>query len=301
MELTDAHDQLAVSNQRLIEQMQQREQTETQLRQMQKMKAIGDLTGGIAHDFNNMLGAITGALNLIQRHIKKGDFGIERFVEAANQATERGVSLTRRLLAFARKQPLSPQAVDANKMIVEMSDLLRSTLGEHIRIETVLAAGLWATNADLSQLENAVLNIAINGRDAMPEGGRLTIETGNACLDEDYCKHHTEVELGQYVMVAITDTGAGMLPDVIARAFDPFFTTKPEGVGTGLGLSQVYGFIRQSRGHTKIYSEPGAGTTVKIYLPRWIGDVEQIKLQGLPSPCSTESMMTSFLLLRTTP
>jgi signal transduction histidine kinase len=275
-ELTAAHDQRAITNQQLIEQMQQRELTETQLRQMQKMKAIGDLTGGIAHDFNNMLGAIAAALNLIQRHIKKGDFGIERFVEAANQATERGASLTRRLLAFARKQPLSPQAVDANKMIVQMSDLLRSTLGEHIRIETVSAAGLWATNADLSQLENAVLNIAINARDAMPEGGRLTIETGNAYLDEDYCKYYAEVEPGQYTMIAITDTGAGMPPDVIARAFDPFFTTKPEGVGTGLGLSQVYGFIRQSRGHIKIYSEPGAGTTVKIYLPRSIGDVRQI-------------------------
>lgn len=243
---------------------------------MQKMKAIGDLTGGIAHDFNNMLAAIAAALNLIQRRLQKGDFGIERFVEAANQATERGGSLTRRLLAFARKQPLSPRIVDANEMIVQMSDLLRSTLGEHIRIETVSAAGLWSTNADLSQLENAVLNIAINARDAMPEGGRLTIETGNAYLDTDYCEPYAEVEPGQYVMIAITDTGAGMPQDVIARAFDPFFTTKPEGAGTGLGLSQVYGFIRQSRGHTKIYSEPGAGTIVKIYLPRSIGDAEQI-------------------------
>jgi signal transduction histidine kinase/CheY-like chemotaxis protein len=275
-ELSAAHDQLAVTNQQLIEQMQQREQTETQLRQMQKMKAIGDLTGGIAHDFNNMLGAVAAALNLIRSHIQKGDFAIDRFVEAANQATERGASLTRRLLAFSRKQPLSPQTVDANKMIVQMSDLLRSTLGEHIRIETVSAAGLWPTNADLSQLENAVLNIAINARDAMPEGGRLTIETGNAHLDEGYCKNCAEVEPGQYVMIAITDTGTGMLPDVIARAFDPFFTTKPEGVGTGLGLSQVYGFIRQSRGHIRIYSEPGAGTTVKIYLPRSIADVKQI-------------------------
>jgi signal transduction histidine kinase len=275
-ELTAARDGLAATNQQLIEQMQQREQTETQLRQMQKMKAIGDLTGGIAHDFNNMLGAIAAALNLIERRIQKGDFGIERYVKAANQATERGASMTRRLLAFARKQALSPQTVDANDMIVQMSDLLGSTLGEHIRIETVPAPGLWATNADLSQLENAVLNLAINARDAMPEGGRLTIETGNAYLDADYCKHYSEVEPGQYVMIAITDTGPGMPPDVIARAFDPFFTTKPEGVGTGLGLSQVYGFVRQSRGHTKIYSEPGAGTTVKIYLPRSIGDVEQI-------------------------
>jgi signal transduction histidine kinase len=275
-ELMAAHDRLAVTNKQLIEQMQQREQTETQLRQMQKMKAIGDLTGGVAHDFNNMLGVIAGSLDLIKRRVKKGDFGIERFLEAANQATQRAASLTHRLLAFARQQPLKPQVVDGNKMIVQMSDLLRSTLGEHISIETVVAAGLWTTNADLHQLENAILNIAINARDAMPEGGRLTIETGNAYLDEDYRRQHTEIEPGQFVMIAITDTGAGMPSDVIARAFDPFFTTKPVGVGTGLGLSQVYGFVKQSRGHIKIYSEPGAGTTVKIYLPRSIGNAKPV-------------------------
>jgi CHASE3 domain sensor protein len=248
VELTAAHDKLAVTNRQLIEQMHQREQTETQLRQMQKMKAIGDLAGGIAHDFNNMLGAIAAALNLIQRCINRGDLGIERFVEAANQATERAASLARRLLAFARRQPLSPQTVDANKIIVQMSDLLRSTLGEHIKIETVSAAGLWMTNTDLHQLENAILNVAINARDAMPEGGHLTMETCNSYLDEAYCKHHAEAEPGQYVMIAITDTGAGMPPDVIVRAFDPFFTTKPEGVGTGLGLSQVYGFSNNTPG-----------------------------------------------------
>jgi nitrogen-specific signal transduction histidine kinase/CheY-like chemotaxis protein len=269
-------DRLDAANRQLIGQIEQRERTEAQLRQVQKMKAVGDLTGGIAHDFNNMLGVIAASLNLIQRRIKNGDFSIERLLEAANEANQRAASLTGRLLAFARKQPLSPQTVDANKMIVRMSDLLRSTLGEHIRIETVAAAGLWTTNADVNQLENAILNIAINARDAMPDGGRLTIETGNAYLDDDYCKRHTEVESGQFVLIAITDNGAGMPPDVVARAFDPFFTTKPSGVGTGLGLSQVYGFVKQSRGHIKIYSEPGAGTTVKVYLPRFIGDAEDI-------------------------
>lgn len=275
-ELIAARDRLDAANRKLVGEIEHREETEAQLRQVQKMKAIGHLTGGIAHDFNNMLGVIGAALNLIQRHIKKGDYGIERLLEAANEANARAASLTGRLLAFARKQPLSPQAVDANKMIVRMSDLLRSTLGEHIRIESVAAAGLWTTNADLHQLENAILNVAINARDAMPDGGRLTIETGNAYLDDDYCKRHAEVEPGQFVLIALTDTGTGMPPDVVARAFDPFFTTKPSGVGTGLGLSQVYGFVKQSQGHIKIYSEPGAGTTMKIYLPRSIGDAEGI-------------------------
>jgi signal transduction histidine kinase/CheY-like chemotaxis protein len=275
-ELIAARDRLDAANRRLIGEIEQRKATEGQLRQAQKMKAIGDLTGGIAHDFNNMLSVIAASLNLIQRHIEKGNFGIERLLEAANEANERAASLTRRLLAFARKQPLSPQTVDANKMIVQMSALLRSTLGEHIKIETVAAAGLWTANADVNQLENAILNVAINARDAMPDGGRLTIETGNAYLDDDYCKRHPDVESGQFVLIAITDTGAGMPPEVVARAFDPFFTTKPSGLGTGLGLSQVYGFIKQSRGHIKIYSEPGAGTTVKIYLPRSIGEPKDI-------------------------
>ena len=274
-ELTSARDQLAITNRQLTDQMQQREQTEAQLRQMQKMKAIGDLTGGIAHDFNNMLGVIIGSLDLVRRRLKAGDFAVERFIEAANEATQRAASLTHRLLAFARQQPLTPQAIDANKMIVQMSDLLRSTLGEHISIETVTAAGLWLTSADLHQLENVVLNVAINARDAMPEGGGLTIETGNTYLDEVYCKQHSDVEPGQFVMIAVTDTGVGMAPDVVARAFDPFFTTKPPGAGTGLGLSQVYGFIKQSRGHIKIYSELGAGTTVKMYLPRLIGKAQE--------------------------
>jgi signal transduction histidine kinase/CheY-like chemotaxis protein len=275
--LATARDQLMASNEQLLEQVSRREQVESQLRQSQKMQALGQLTGGIAHDFNNMLGVIMGAHDLILRRIKKGDFGIERFLEAAISASERAAVLTQRLLAFARQQPLAPQPIDANKMIVNMSSLLHSTLGEQIRIETVAAGGLWTINADAQQLESAILNIAINARDAMPEGGRLTIETANAHLDEAYCKQHPEIEPGQYVMIAVTDTGVGMSPEVTARVFDPFFTTKPAGKGTGLGLSQVYGFVKQSHGHIKVYSEIGAGTNVKIYLPRLIGDAKEIK------------------------
>jgi signal transduction histidine kinase len=275
-EIAVARDRLLATNHELLEQVSRREEAETQLRQSQKMEAIGQLTGGIAHDFNNMLGVITGSLDLMLRRIKKGDFAVERFADSALTAAHRAASLTQRLLAFARQQPLSPESVDANKMIGAMSELLRSTLGEHIRIETVTAGGLWAAQADLHQLESAVLNIAINARDAMPEGGKLTIETANAYLDEAYCRQQGDVDPGQYVLVALTDTGAGMGPDVAAKVFDPFFTTKPVGAGTGLGLSQVYGFVKQSKGHIKVYSEPGAGTTIKIYLPRRIGKTVEI-------------------------
>jgi signal transduction histidine kinase len=291
--LAAAHDQLVVTNEQLVEQVNRREQAESQLRQSQKMEAIGQLTGGIAHDFNNMLGVITGSIDLIKRRVAQGDFGIERFLEAASQASARAAALTHRLLAFARQQPLSPQAVDANRMIANMSDLLRSTLGEHIRIETVSAGGLWLTKADAHQLENVILNIAINARDAMPEGGKLTVETSNAYLDEAYCRQHPEIEPGQFVMIALTDTGAGMTPEVIARAFDPFFTTKPVGAGTGLGLSQVYGFVKQSQGHINIYSEVGAGTTVKVYLPRLFEADKEVALQpAMPvEPVSTNEVI----------
>ena len=190
--LTVARDQQLVSNTRLLEQIARREQVESQLRQSQKMEALGQLTGGIAHDFNNMLGVIMGAHDLMSRRIRNGDFGIQRFMDAATSATERAAVLTQRLLAFARQQPLAPQPIDANKMIGNMSDLLHSTLGEHIQIETVTAAGLWMIHADLQQLESAVLNIAINARDAMPDGGKLTIETANAYLDDDYCRQNPE-------------------------------------------------------------------------------------------------------------
>jgi signal transduction histidine kinase/CheY-like chemotaxis protein len=286
-EITTARDQLVTSNQALLEQISRREEVESQLRQSQKMEALGQLTGGIAHDFNNMLGVIMGSHDLILRRIKKGDFSITRFVDAAANATERAAILTQRLLAFARQQPLAPQPIDANKMLVNMSDLLHSTLGEQIRIETVAAAGLWAVNADAQQLESAILNVAINARDAMPEGGKLTIETANAYLDEAYCRQNPEVEAGQFTMIAITDTGIGMSPEVAARVFDPFFTTKPAGKGTGLGLSQVYGFVKQSRGHIKVYSEAGAGTTVKIYLPRLVGDAKSVLPRSDHEPVQT--------------
>jgi signal transduction histidine kinase/CheY-like chemotaxis protein len=278
-ELASARDKLIATNTALMDQINQREAVESQLRQSQKMEAIGQLTGGIAHDFNNMLGVISGSLDLMKRRIKNGDFAIDRFMEAAQQATQRAAVLTHRLLAFSRRQPLEPKRLDANRMIAEMSDLLRSTLSEHVRIETVSAAGLWSIHADAHQLESALLNIAINARDAMPDGGKLTIETANAYLDDAYCKQHVEVEPGQYVMIAITDTGKGMTSDVVSRAFDPFFTTKPPGKGTGLGLSQVYGFIKQSHGHIKIYSEVGAGTTVKLYLPRLLGTTKETKVE----------------------
>ena len=271
-EIAATHRQLVASNQELLTQISRREAAESQLRQAQKMEAIGQLSGGIAHDFNNMLSVISGSLELIKRRVTSGDYSIERYLTAALEASKRSAALTQRLLAFARRQPLAPQSVDANRMIANMSDLLRSTLGEQIQIETVKAGGLWTTKADPHQLENAILNIAINARDAMPGGGKLTIETANAYLDEAYAQDNDDVEPGQYVMVAITDTGIGMTAETISRVFDPFFTTKPAGTGTGLGLSQVFGFVKQSRGHIKIYSEPGAGTTIKVYLPRFIGD-----------------------------
>ncbi len=275
--IRNANTQLTLANEDLLAQINQRERVEGQLRQSQKMDAIGQLTGGIAHDFNNMLGVVMGALDLMRRRMKSDQFGLGRFIDVAMQATERSAALTQRLLAFARQQPLAPEPVDANKMITAMSELLRSTLGEQIEIETVLTAGLWKTNADAHQLENAIVNIAINARDAMPEGGKLTIETGNVYLDEAYCSRTEEINPGQFVLIAISDKGVGMPPEIAARAFDPFFTTKPAGKGTGLGLSQVFGFIKQSLGHIKIYSEPGTGTTVKLYLPRLHNAVEEVK------------------------
>ena len=271
--LASARNELAISNRDLQQQIEQREEAESQLRQAQKMEAIGQLTGGIAHDFNNMLGVVMGSLDLMGRRIKNGDFAIDRFLEAASQATVRAAALTHRLLAFARQQPLEPKPIDVNNLISGMSDLMRSTLGEQIQIETVMAAGVWTASADPHQLESAILNVAINARDAMPDGGKLTIETGNTYLDEAYAHQHGDVEPGQYVMVAVSDNGTGMAPEIAARVFDPFFTTKPSGKGTGLGLSQVFGFIKQSRGHIKIYSEVGCGTAVKIYLPRLTGQL----------------------------
>ncbi len=256
--------------------------SEEQLRQAQKMEAVGQLTGGIAHDFNNMLAVIIGGLNLMQRRLKRGETDVQRFIDGAMEGAERAATLTQRLLAFSRRQPLSPEPIDANRMIAGMSELLLRSLGEHIRIETITAAGLWRTKADLAQLESALLNLAVNARDAMVEGGKLTIETANTHVDDVYGRKY-EIEPGQYVVIAVTDTGVGMPPDVLDRAFEPFFTTKGVGKGSGLGLSQVFGFVRQSGGHVKIYSEIGVGTTVKIYLPRFYGDVSETEAAVPPS------------------
>ncbi|MDB5397569.1 MAG: histidine kinase [Rhodospirillales bacterium] len=246
----------------------ERRAAEEQMRQSQKMEAIGQLTGGIAHDFNNMLTIITGNIETLQRRLPEGtDKSLHRFAASALHGASRAAMLTHRLLAFARRQPLDPKPLSANTLITGMSEMLRRTLGENILIETVLAGGLWANFADPNQLENSLLNLAINARDAMPDGGKLTIEAANVFLDEEYAAA-AEVPPGQYVGIFVSDTGTGMPPDVVSKAFEPFFTTKEIGQGTGLGLSQVYGFIKQSGGHVKIYSELGAGTTIKLYLPR---------------------------------
>jgi signal transduction histidine kinase len=250
-----------------------RDTAQGQVRQLQKMEAVGQLTGGIAHDFNNMLAIIVGSLDIARRRLMSGDKeAVERSIDHALEGADRAAALTSQLLAFARRQPLEPRAIEPNKMVSSMSELLRRTLGESIQIETVLAGGLWRVHADPDQLESALLNLAVNGRDAMPNGGRLTIETANCELDERYAAEHDEVAPGQYVMISVTDTGTGMTPEVVAQAFEPFFTTKEVGRGTGLGLSQVFGFVKQSAGHVKIYSEPGEGTTVKLYLPRHAGE-----------------------------
>jgi signal transduction histidine kinase/CheY-like chemotaxis protein len=261
--------ELVAANDRLAAEMEERARTEETLRQAQKMDAVGQLTGGVAHDFNNILTVIGGSLDLLQRRIAAlGDAGMTRHIEAARRGVDRAASLTQRLLAFARRQPLDPRPLNLNRLITGMSDLLRRTLSETVVIETVLTPGLWTVLADANQLENAVLNLAVNARDAMPHGGKLTIETANVTFDAAYAAANPDASPGQHVMIAVTDTGSGMPPDVAARAFEPFFTTKDVGQGTGLGLSQVYGFIKQSGGHVKIYSEPGLGTAVKIYLPR---------------------------------
>jgi signal transduction histidine kinase len=280
---------------RIVEAVQERLQVEERLRQSQKMEAVGQLTGGIAHDFNNMLAIVIGALSLAQRRLARGETAIGEYIATAMEGANRAAALTHRLLAFSRQQPLSPRALNANQMVSEMSELLRRTLGETIQMETVLAGGLWQVRADSSQLENAILNLAVNARDAMPEGGRLTIETANAHLDDSYAADHN-VSAGQYVMLAVTDTGGGMSHDVVARAFDPFFTTKGAGKGTGLGLSQVFGFVKQSGGHVKIYSEPAQGTTVKIYLPRFYGAAEAPR-RASPQPLRPGSPSELVLLV----
>ena len=248
---------------------------EDALRQSQKMEAVGQLTGGIAHDFNNLLQGITGSLDLVQKRIGQGRLSeLDRFISGAMNSANRASALTHRLLAFSRRQPLDPRPVRANPLVSSMEDLLRRTLGEGIELELVLSGGLWTTRCDPNQLESAILNLAINARDAMPDGGVLTIETSNAHLDRAYAARQRDVRPGQYVCISVTDTGTGMSPETVARAFEPFFTTKPIGQGTGLGLSMIYGFAKQSEGYAKIYSEVGQGTTFKLYLPRHRGEAE---------------------------
>jgi PAS domain S-box-containing protein len=259
------------------------EKSREQLFQSQKMEAIGQLTGGLAHDFNNLLTGITGNLDLIAARIAQGRMrDLDRYVGAAKGAASRAAALTHRLLAFARRQTLDPKPTDANKLITEMVEMIQRTVGPEITIEAVLAAGAWPALCDANQLENAILNLCINARDAMPDGGRLMIETANTWLDERAARER-DMAPGQYLAVSVTDTGTGMPPDVVTRAFDPFFTTKPAGQGTGLGLSMIYGFARQSGGHTRIYSEVEQGTTVRIYLPRYFGEVvEEQAESGAP-------------------
>jgi PAS domain S-box-containing protein len=246
---------------------------EEQLRQAQKMEAVGQLTGGLAHDFNNLLAGITGALSLMQIRMRQGRMDdLERYMTVAQGAARRAAALTHRLLAFSRRQTLDPKPTDVNALIAGMEELIRRTTGPHIALEVVGAVGLWPALIDPGQLENALLNLCINARDAMPDGGRITIETANKWLDYAAAATH-DIPEGQYLSVCVSDNGTGMTPETIAKAFEPFFTTKPLGEGTGLGLSMIHGFARQSGGHVRIYSEVGQGTTVCLYLPRHYGDV----------------------------
>jgi PAS domain S-box-containing protein len=260
----------------VLHEITDRRRAEETLRQAQKMEAIGQLTAGVAHDFNNILQVILGNLTMIQRWLPQGrdESKLAPLVAAAIHAGNRAATLTAQLLAFSRRQPLQPKPLDVNRLLGGMSELLHHALGETVEVETMFAEGVWQTMADANQLESAVLNLAVNARDAMPNGGKLMIETTNAFLDEAFATSEPDLRAGQYVVIAVTDTGSGMPPEVVAKAFDPFFTTKDIGQGTGLGLAQVYGFIKQSGGHAKIYSEPGAGSTVKLYLPRLAASVD---------------------------
>ena len=255
------------------------------LRHSQKMETLGQLSGGIAHDFNNLLTGIIGSLDIIRRRMATGRLDeIPRFMDAASASAQRAGALTHRLLAFARRQSLDIRPNDVNRVIEDMGDLLHRTLGEHIQLECSLGADVWTAFTDANQLESAILNLALNARDAMPDGGELTIETANARLDAAYTSRQDDVEPGDYVAIGVSDTGSGMAADVAAKAFDPFFTTKPAGKGSGLGLSMVYGFAKQSRGHLRIYSEVGHGTTVKLYLPRALQDAVVLEKAARDAP-----------------
>jgi PAS domain S-box-containing protein len=257
---------------------------EEQLRQSQKMEAVGQLTGGLAHDFNNLLTGIGGSLELMQVRIAQGRAGeVDRYVLAAQGAVKRAAALTHRLLAFSRRQTLDPKPTNVNRLLADLEDLIRRTVGPAINVEVVGSSSLWSTLVDPNQLENAVLNLCINARDAMPDGGKLTIETANKWLDERAARQQ-DLPVGQYVSVCVSDTGTGIPPQIVAKIFDPFFTTKPTGEGTGLGLSMIYGFIRQSGGQVRVYSEVGQGTTMCLYLPRHGEDAAVDEDAGIATP-----------------
>ncbi|GJD98016.1 Blue-light-activated protein [Methylobacterium iners] len=239
------------------------------------MEAVGQLTGGLAHDFNNLLAGISGSLELMQTRMQQGRFNdVERYMAAAQGAAKRAAALTHRLLAFSRRQTLDPKPTNVNRLVADMQELVQRTVGPAIPIEVVGTSGIWTVLVDPPQLENALLNLCINARDAMPEGGRITIETANKWMDDRAARQHDMPE-GQYLSLSVTDTGTGMSPEVVARVFEPFFTTKPLGQGTGLGLSMIYGFVQQSGGQVRIYSELGKGTTVCLYLPRHYGQADE--------------------------
>jgi signal transduction histidine kinase/CheY-like chemotaxis protein len=289
--------QLRRAQEELENQTAHRLDAEERLRQSQKLEAIGQLTGGVAHDFNNLLTVIIGNLEIAQQNLsswsKDAEDYVKRAIANAMSGARRATALTQRLLAFARRQPLAPTPINVNNLVRGLSEFIHRALGEDIQLEVVGSAGLWQAEADQGELEAAILNLVVNARDAMPSGGKLSIETSNAFLDETYCRAHSETRPGQYVLIAVTDTGSGMDKDTLNRAFEPFFTTKEPGQGTGLGLSQVYGFVRQSNGHVKIYSEPGEGTTVKIYLPRLLRDAGQtdLPLAEVPGAHSGEMIL----------
>ena len=269
---------------RVADALAERETVEKALRQAQKMEAVGQLTGGIAHDFNNLLAGISGSLELIDLRVRQGRIrDVEKYVMAAQGAARRAAALTHRLLAFARRQTLLPVPTSVNRLVADMIDLIQRTVGPGIKVENVASTGLWPALVDGSQLENALLNLCINARDAMPGGGRLTIETSNRWIDAAMGKELAMPE-GQYTSLCVSDTGVGMPADVVAKAFDPFFTTKPVGEGTGLGLSMIYGFAKQSGGQVRIYSEVGQGTMVCIYLPRHHGDGEELPVEREREP-----------------
>jgi len=282
---------------RVIAEVAERTRVEEALRQSQKMEAVGQLTGGIAHDFNNMLATVIGPLDLLASRFGDMDPRAKRYLDMAIDGASRAAQLTQRLLAFSRQQPLQPVPVDANKLVEGMQELLAHSLGGNVRLKTALVDDVWCAHVDVNQLENVILNLAVNARDAMPAGGQLTIGTAN-CDIATAAGDHPGVPDGQYVLITVSDTGCGMPPEVMARAFDPFYTTKTVGKGTGLGLSQVYGFVQQSSGHVRLASAPGEGTVVRIYLPRLVERPEEAApLSGQAAPLPARGQQQLILVV----